>query len=105
MILNTDDVNKQVDIFSVNFIKCLNKCAPLVTKEIKRPFAPWMNDSIREAMNIRNTTHVKLICDRHNTSLQEQYKPEKKHVKTLIDKCRTRHYRNELNNNKGMVNH
>ena len=44
MILNTDDVNKQVDIFSANFIKCLNECAPLVTKEIKRPFAPWMND-------------------------------------------------------------
>ena len=101
MILNTDDVNKQVDIFSANFIKCLNECAPLVTKEIKRPFAPWMNDSIREAMNIRNTTRVKLKCDRHNTSLQEQYKQEKKHVKTLIDECRTRHYRNELNNNKG----
>ena len=55
----------------------------------------------REAMNIRNTTHVKLKCDRHNTSLQEQYQQEKKHVKTLIDECRTRHYRNELNNNKG----
>ena len=60
-----------------------------------------MNDSILEAMNIRNTTRVKLKCDRHNTSLQEQYKQEKKHVKTLIDECRTRHYRNELNNNKG----
>lgn len=57
--------------------------------------------TIREAMNIRNTTSVKLKCDRHNTSLQEQFKQEKKHAKTLIDECRTRHYRNELNNNKG----
>ena len=32
---------------------------PLVTKEINRPFAPWMNNSIQEAMNIRNTTRVK----------------------------------------------
>ncbi len=42
---------------------------PLVTKEMKRPSAPWMNNSIREAVNIRNSTRVKLKCDRHNTDL------------------------------------
>ena len=52
-------------------------------------------------MNLRNTTRLQLKCDRHNTSLPEQYKQEKKRVKTLIDECRTRHYRNELNNTKG----
>ncbi len=31
MILNTDDVNTQVDILNANFINCLNECGPLVT--------------------------------------------------------------------------
>lgn len=33
MILNTDDVNRQVDIFNANFINCLDKCAPLLLKK------------------------------------------------------------------------
>ncbi len=81
MILNTDDVNTQVDILNANFINCLNECAPLVTKEIKRPSAPWMNNSIREAMNIRNTIRVKLKCDRRNADLQEQYKQKRNTLK------------------------
>ena len=101
MISNTDDVNTQVDIFNANFIDCLNECAPLVTKEIKRSFAPWMNNSIREAMNIGNITRVKLKCDRHNADLLEQYKQEKKRVKTLIAECKARYYHDEFRNNKG----
>ncbi len=53
-ILFTDDVNKQVELFTEVFIKCLDACAPIVTKEIKRPFAPWMNDDLRRAMTIIN---------------------------------------------------
>ena len=33
MILNTDDVNTQIDIFNANFINCLNECAPLLLKK------------------------------------------------------------------------
>lgn len=39
-ILNTDNVNRQVNIFNENFIKCLDRCALIVTKEIKRPHKP-----------------------------------------------------------------
>ncbi len=35
-ILDTDNVNRQVHIFNENFIKCLDICAPVVTKEIKK---------------------------------------------------------------------
>ncbi len=105
MILNTDDGNTQVDILNANFIDCFNECAPppLVTREIKRPSAPWMNNSIREAVNIRNTTRVKLKSDRHNADLQEQYKQEKKRVKTLTAECKARYYHNEFLNNKGNI--
>ena len=95
-ILNTEDVNTQVDIFTNNFIGCLNDCAPFVTKEIKRPFAPWMNDPIREAMNQRDDTRKKLKCDRHNITLLEQYKREKKRVNSLIAEGKVKYYHNEL---------
>ncbi len=76
MILDTDDVNRQVDVFTSYFIKCLDAYAPYVTKQIKRPFSPWMSGCLREAMNLRD--------DRYNIALQKQYKHEKKSVKTLI---------------------
>ncbi len=60
-ILNTDDVNMQVDIFTQNFIDCLHDCAPFVTKEIKRPFAPCLKHHIRDAMNQRDDTHKKKL--------------------------------------------
>ena len=53
-ILNTDNVNEQVDIFATTFVNCLDSCAPVVTKIVHRPPAPWMNDDIRNEMHNRN---------------------------------------------------
>lgn len=39
-ILTTDNVETQGDIFTTYFMKCLNECAPLVTKKVRRPPAP-----------------------------------------------------------------
>lgn len=102
-ILKTDDVNKQVDIFNSNFIKCLDACAPYVTKQIKRPFAPWMNNRLQEAMECREDTRKKLQSDRYNIVLQEQYKQRKKCVKSLIVESKTEYYRNKLQENRGNV--
>ncbi|MPC54473.1 hypothetical protein E2C01_048391 [Portunus trituberculatus] len=44
-----------------NFIRYLDDCAPIVTKS---PFAPWMNDDIREAKRRRNNTRIELKSDR-----------------------------------------
>ncbi len=84
MILRTDDVDRQVDIFTSNFISCLDACAPYVTKEIKRPFAPWMNGRLQEAMKVRDDIRKQLKFVRYNVALQEHYKHEKKQVKTFI---------------------
>ena len=46
-ILDTDNVNTQVDILTKSFIKCLDQCAPLVTSEINQPFAPWIDQDLR----------------------------------------------------------
>ena len=49
-ILNTDDANLQVAIFSETFNECLDLCAPLVTREITRPFVPWISQKLRETI-------------------------------------------------------
>lgn len=56
IILYTDDVNIQVIIFNYKFIAYLDDSAPYVTKEIKRPFAPWMTDQVRQAIKLKNKT-------------------------------------------------
>ena len=62
----------QVDIFTVNFTKCLDDCAPFITKEIKRPFAPWINDDIRKAMNLRDDTRKNLKSERERERERER---------------------------------
>ncbi len=49
-ILHTDAVNRQLCIFNETFIECLDLCAPIVTKEIKRPYAPWFADELRDTI-------------------------------------------------------
>ncbi len=52
--MRTDDVNQQLSIFNDSFIKYLDKCAPYVTKEITKRYAPWLNDDLRQAMRKRD---------------------------------------------------
>ncbi len=54
--LSIDDVNRQVEIFTSYFIKCLDACAPSVTKEIKRPCAPRMTDELQMPIKLKNET-------------------------------------------------
>jgi len=53
-ILNTDDVNEQVEILTNIFNDCLDTCAPIVTKVIRRPPAPWITDDIKAAITNRD---------------------------------------------------
>ena len=82
MILYADDVNTQVEIFRPNFIRCLNSCVPYVTKEIKRPFAPWMTEHLKETIKLKDEAGKKLKLDRQNVALPDRHKHEKKQVKT-----------------------
>ena len=100
-ISQTDDVDTQVNILTSTFTNCLDKCAPLVTQEIKRPPAPWINDDIRSAMAIRNTLQWRLKLDRNNVTLEEQYKNERNKVKSLLRNAEQEYYRDQLHNNKG----
>ncbi len=66
----------------------------------KRPFSPWFNDELREIINKKNVIHNKLKKDRTNVLLIEQYKHEKKQVKSFIKISKKEYYLNKLTNNK-----
>ncbi len=42
-----DNVNSQGEVLNGVFLKCLDFCAPIVTIELKRPYAPWLNKELR----------------------------------------------------------
>lgn len=73
-IFTTDNVDTQVNIFTNIFNNCLDDCAPLTTKEVKRPFAPWIDENLRALMHERDTTQKHLKNDRFNVDLQLKFK-------------------------------
>ena len=50
-ILDTDDTNRQVDIFTNVFNNCLDECAPFITAEITRPPAPWIDENLEKIIH------------------------------------------------------
>ena len=98
-ILNTDNVHKQVEILTSVLNKCIDSCAPLVTREIFRPPAPWVSDDIKLSMKRRDDLQRKVKKEKNNDTLRENYKAEKRKVRSLIDTGRKQYYRDELKKN------
>ena len=99
-ILNTNDVSSQVNILTGVMMKSLNVCAPLVTKEIIRPPAPWISEEVKWTMRARDEMQKKLKLDSCNALLRENYKNLKKEVKLAINSSRNDYYREEFRKTK-----
>ena len=100
-ILQTDNVNEQVDVLTSVLSGSVNSCAPRVTKVIRRPPAPWIDSNIREAMEATNKAQRILKQNRSNIELQCQYKNLKRQVKNLINHRKKQFYLEELKKCKG----
>lgn len=85
-------MNAQVNIFNDIFVKCPDVHALFVTRKIKRPLAPWMNDSLRQAIVERKNVQDKLKLNRHNVLLQQEFKDKKKCVKSSITNAKSSYY-------------
>ena len=101
IIFTTDNVDTQVHIFNEIFTKCLDSCAPIVTKELTRPFAPWITDDLKALMQERNNVQQNLKRDRNNLSLQDRYKTLKKQVRKILRQTKSEYYNNKLEENRG----
>ena len=103
-IFKTDDVDKQVNIFTDSFSKCLNTSAPLTTKKVKRPFAPWIDNDLRSLIHEKNNLHSAFKRDRNNPEIRDRYKDLKKQVKHSLLKTKADYFNKELENNRGNTN-
>ncbi len=65
-------------------------------KNVKRPFAPWFNDEVKQAIANKNCIQTQLKADRYNVALQHRHKAEKNYVKALIRQSKTEHYHNQF---------
>lgn len=99
-ILNTDNAHNQTEILTSVLNKCVDSCAPLVTREIIRPPAPWISDDIKQNIKTRDYLQMEIKKDRNNVILREQHKEQKKKVKSLMETGRKQHNKEELKKNK-----
>ena len=102
-ILLTDNVNNQIKIFNKIFTECLDYVAPFVTKEIRRPYAPWFNEDTRQAITNKNNTLLNLKNNRSDIHLQQEFKKQKKMVKSCITTAKSNYYLKQFNDNKGNI--
>ena len=100
-ILETDDVDSQVNVLNEVFNSSLNNCAPIITKEIRRPFAPWVTEDIQLSIKKRDDIKKRLKKDRQNPIIHAEYKREKKLVKYKMYNVKTNYNKAEINKCKG----
>ncbi|KAK7081970.1 Endoribonuclease Dicer, partial [Halocaridina rubra] len=96
-LMKHDNVDFQVEILTKVFCECLDSCAPIATRKITRPSAPWLTNDIKEAMHIRNQIQKELKINRYDMILQERYKIEKKRVRSLINVSKKDFYKKQFN--------
>lgn len=96
-IYRTDNVDHEVTILTEIFKSSLDAVAPLITKTLTRPPAPWMNDSLRQKMTLRDD-----LAKERNSSTEkyQEYKQCKKEVKSMINHAQALYYKTKLAENK-----
>ena len=90
-----------MQLFTEHFMDCLDICAPVVTKEMRRPPAPWITDDLKTLMKQRNQIQFQLKHDQNNVNLQNEYRMLKRSVKRSIRNCKTNYYNNKLQEHAG----
>ena len=74
-ICNADDVNSQVSILTEVLNGSLDQCAPVVTTEITRSFAPWLDDNLKKrSIGEKNELQSRPKADRSNQLLDNEFK-------------------------------
>ena len=83
------------------FNGCLDQCAPVVTREITRPFAPWIDQDLKNIISEKNSLQLRLKNDRSNHILDSQFKEKKKNVEKLLYIANRSHFKEKFNKSKG----
>ncbi len=101
-IFTTDNVDTQIHIFNEHFIECLEAYAPIVTKEVKRPFASWITEDLKAMMQERDVVQQQLKRNGDSRYLQDKYKTLKKQVKKTLRDAKSQYNNRRLEENRGI---
>ena len=95
-ILKSDDINFQVNTFTGVFQSCQDSCAPMVTREITRPPAPWITADLKESIKNKNEVQKEFKSDRNNIALESQYRNIKKKVRADIKNSSNNYFKKPI---------
>lgn len=95
--LLSDSSNHEVslDNFYEGVTSALNMFAPLITREIRRPLAPWLTPDIKEQIRERDRMYKTYKRNRIPQFLLD-YKRLRKQIKHLIRQAKQNYYENSL---------
>ncbi len=94
-------MKRELTIISEVFSECLDLCAPLVTWEVKMPFAPWITEELKALMQQKNKVLKDLRNDRNNINLKTAYRNLKKPGRGSIHRSKSEHFNKRLEYSKG----
>ena len=90
-----DDVNGQLNHFNRNFLRILDRHAPVKTIKVRYRHSPFVNDEIKELMKKRDHLHrvarqTKNICDWNS------FRVARNEVKKTLREAEKRYVQNEI---------
>ncbi|CAK1585565.1 unnamed protein product [Parnassius mnemosyne] len=93
-----DNVDELVEAFTQCVMGLMNLHAPIRTRKFKHPPHPWITDTIKEMIRIRDNYHKKYLKQKTSV-LRNSYKTMKCLVLNAIEREKTFLFTKQINNN------
>ncbi|KAL0831856.1 hypothetical protein ABMA28_001386 [Loxostege sticticalis] len=93
-----DNVDQLVEAFTQCVIGLMDLHAPTRTRKFKHPPHPWITDTIREMIRVRDDYHKKYQLQK-TAALKHSYKAMKSLVSKAIEREKTLFFTKQINNN------
>ena len=99
---NDDDVNVDYDKFHKQFLKTLDKYAPMKAvskRERKQKLKPWITKGMRKSINVKNQLYIRFIKT-NDTFYYNRYKTMRDKINHLLRSEKQKYYSTYFDNNK-----
>ncbi|KAL0879290.1 hypothetical protein ABMA27_003069 [Loxostege sticticalis] len=94
----SNNINDFVEAFTSCVMGLMDLHAPLKTRKFRHPPHPWITDTVRDMMSIRDDYHKRL--KQHSTAeLRDSYKIMKNMVLKAIEREKTSFFNKQINSN------
>lgn len=95
----TNDVNKQVEIFTSTFIQAIDRCAPRKSIIIRRPPNKWMSEELKSELEKNKSLQMdfkRTSSPSAKLKMSDSHKTQKKKVKKMLINAKRTYFHKEL---------